>query len=231
MAPETLQAPATSVPLLQAGDRLTIDEFLRRYSAMPRVHKAELIEGVVYMPSPVSAEDHGEPHFRFNGFLFLYEARTPGVVGGDSSTLRLDLDNAPQPDGYLRILPECGGLSRVEDGYVEGAPELIAEIAASTASYDLHDKLHAYRRNGVREYIVWRVWDKALDWFILREGRFDRLSPGDDGIFRSETFPGLCLDAAAIILGDLPRVLDVLQTGLGSPPHQEFAQRLQHYEA
>ncbi len=155
-------APRTSarrLPPLRSGDHLTRDEFERRYRAMPAVHKAELIEGVVYMPSPVSAEDHGEPHFDLNGWLFVYRAHTPQVRGGDNATLRLDLDNEPQPDGYLRLLPECGGQARLVDGYVTGAPELIVEVAASSASYDLHEKLNAYRRNGVREYVVWRVWD------------------------------------------------------------------------
>ena len=163
------------IPPLCNGDHLTRNEFERRYEAMPGVNKAELIEGVVHMPSPVSAEEHGEPHFDLNGWLFVYRAHTPPVRGGDNSTLRLDLDNEPQPDGYLRLLPECGGQAKVIDGYVTGAPELIVEVAASSASYDLHEKLHAYRRNGVREYIVWRVWDEAIDWLVLRGGRYEPL--------------------------------------------------------
>ncbi len=107
-----------------------------------------------------------------------------------------------------------------------GAPELVAEIAASSASYDLHDKLNAYRRNGVREYVVWRVWDGAVDWFVLRAGRFEKLSPSSDGIYRSETFPGLWLDAAAVMRGDAARVLQVVQQGLASAEHAEFVQRL-----
>jgi Uma2 family endonuclease len=136
--------------------------------------------------------------------------------------LRLDLDNAPQPDCYLRLLPEHGGQARLVEGYVQGAPELIAEIAASSASYDLHDKLNAYRRNGVREYVVWRVWDRAIDWFVLREGRFDRHPPDDDGVYRSLTFPGLWLDVQAVIAGDMGRVLDVLNQGLASDGHRDF---------
>ena len=224
-----LERPSVNFEIrpLVAGDRLTREEFLRRYEAMPNVHKAELVEGVVYMPSPVSAADHGEPHFRFNGILFVYESRTPGVVGGDNSTLKLDLDNAPQPDGYLRLSPEAGGRARLVDGYLEGAPDLVAEIAASGKSYDLHDKLNAYRRNGVREYVVWRVWDRAVDWFVLREGRFVNLPVGDDGVYRSEVFPGLWLDASAVVSGNLPRVLDVLQEGLASDAHRAFLGRVQ----
>ncbi len=220
---ETAQrTSARRLPPLRSGDHLTRDEFERRYRAMPAVHKAELIEGVVYMPSPVSAEDHGEPHFDLNGWLFVYRAHTPQVRGGDNATLRLDLDNEPQPDGYLRLLPECGGQARLVDGYVTGAPELIVEIAASSASYDLHEKLNAYRRNAVREYVVWRVWDQAVDWLVLRSGRFEPLAPAD-GIYRSEVFPGLWLEPAAVVRGDLVRVLQVLQQGLASPEHAAFA--------
>jgi Uma2 family endonuclease len=149
-------APAQPVtPPLQNGDRLTRIEFERRYAAMPDAKKAELIEGTVYMPSPVTHSYHGNPHFNLIGWLAGYAASTPGVEGGDNSTLRLDMDNEPQPDTYLIILPQHGGQVRINsDGYIVGAPELVAEVSASSVSIDLHAKLGAYRRNGVREYIV-----------------------------------------------------------------------------
>jgi Uma2 family endonuclease len=222
------QSPvAREIPPLIAGDRLTRDEFERRYRAMAHITKAELVEGVVYMPSPVSDEDHGAPHADLMGWLAHYRAHTPGVSAGDNSTLRLDIDNEPQPDAHLRIVPEKGGRTRTVDGYVQGGPELVAEVAASSASYDLHDKLNAYRRNGVQEYVVWRVWDRAVDWLALRSGRYERLPPDPSGICRSEVFPGLWLDAAALVAGDLARVLQVLQQGLASPEHAAFVARLQ----
>ena len=120
----------------------------------------------------------------------------------------------PQPDAYLMIEPERGGQARIsEDDYVEGAPELVAEIAASSVSYDLGKKLHAYRRNGVKEYIVWRVQDREIDWFVLREGRYEPLAPGPDGVLRSEAFPGLWLDPAALLRGDLAAVLATVRQG------------------
>lgn len=193
------EAPAPAIPPLRNGDRLTQAEFLRRSQAMPDLHHAELIEGRGFMPSPVSAASHGELHFDFIGFLFVYRAMTPGVVGGDNSTLNLDLDNAPQPDGYLRILEQSGGQTRMVDGFLVGALELIVEVAASSVSYDLHDKLNAYRRNGVREYLVWRTEDRAIDWFALVNGRFELLPAGEDGIIRSTVLPGLWLDSAAVL--------------------------------
>jgi Uma2 family endonuclease len=220
------ESAARRVPPLRAGDRLARPEFERRYEAMPRVTKAELIEGVVYMPSPVSAEDHAEPHFDFITWLGVYRAHTPGVRGGDNGTLRLDWDNEPQPDGYLRLLEQCGGQSRVVEGYIEGAPELVVEIAASSASYDLHDKLNAYRRNGVREYVVWRVWDQAVDWFVLRDGRYEPLPIGDDGLYKSEVFPGLWLDVRAALAGEAAGVLAVLQQGLASTAHAAYVDKL-----
>ena len=216
----------TRTPPLQAGDRLSRDEFERRYSAMKGVKKAELLEGVVHMPSPVCNDDHGVPHFDLIGWLYLYRMQTPGVQGGDNSTLRLDLDNEPQPDAYLRILPACGGQSQDSDGYIEGAPELVAEVAASSVSYDLHVKLNVYRRNGVREYIVWRVWDKAIDWFVLRSGQYERLPLGDDGLHRSEVFPGLWLDPAALLRGDVARVLEAARHGTATPEYAQFVARL-----
>jgi len=215
------------VPPLVAGDRLTRDEFERRYTAMPHVKRAELIEGVVYMPSTVSLEGHGAPHCDLVGWLAAYRAYTPGVQGADNAAVRLDLDNEPQPDAFLRIRPEYGGQSKTVDDYVQGAPELVAEIAASSASYDVHDKLNAYRRNGVKEYVVWLIWEKAIDWYVLRGGRYEAAKVHWDGLHRSEAFPGLWLDAAAMLRGDLARVLDVVRQGLASAEHDVFVKRLQ----
>lgn len=214
-----------AAPPLVAGDRLTRAEFERRYAAMPGVKKAELIEGVVYVPSPVSNR-HARPHAAIMMWLAVYAARTPGLEAGDNATVRLDLDNEPQPDAYLRIAPARGGQSRDEEGYVAGAPELVAEVAVPSASYDLHDKLRAYRRNGVREYVVWRVADRALDWFCLRDERYEPLSPSPDGVLQSPLFPGLRLAVANLLDGDLARVLDVLAVGLATAEHAAFITRL-----
>jgi len=210
------------LPPLQSGDRLSRPEFERRYHQMPEGVKCELIEGQVYvMSSPVSAQGHSIPHFGFIAWLGVYEAHTPGVQGGDNGTIRLDLDNEPQPDAFLRIAAEYGGQSRVsEDDFIEGAPELVAEIAASSASYELHQKLNAYRRNGVQEYIVWRVWDRQIDWFVLHEGKFEPLSADKEGLHKSAAFPGLWLDANAMLAGDKARVLEIAQQGVGSAAHQ-----------
>lgn len=216
---------ARPVPPLEAGDRLTRAEFERRYAAMPHVKKAELVEGVVYMPSPVSLR-HGEPHADVVAWLSLYRLSTAGVRVVTDGTVRLDNENEFQPDALLRIAPGCGGQSRTADDYVEGAPELVVEVATSSVSRDLHDKLRAYCRNGVREYLVVRVLDHELDWFVLREGAFVRLEPDSGGIQRSEVFPGLWLDAGALLRGDLLSVSAALAEGCGTPEHADFVQRL-----
>ena len=214
------------IPKLRIGDLLTRTEFERRYSAMPNVKKAELIEGIVYMPSSFS-NDHCIPQFDIIGWLGSYRFATPGVEGGDNGTIRLDRENEPQADAFLRITPQCGGQSWDDGKYIGGPPELIAEVAFSSVSYDLHDKLRAYQRNGVCEYLVWRVWDAAIDWFVLREGRFERMPLTEAGHYRSEVFPGLWLDPAALLRGDGAHVLAVLQQGLASPEHAAFVARLQ----
>ncbi len=215
------------VPPLENGDRLTRDEFERRYAARPHLKKAELIEGVVYVPSPVRYRHHGAPHALLIGWLVQYAAGTPGVGVSDNSTVRLDLDNEPQPDALLLIDPACGGQTHFSsDDYIEGSPELVAEVASSSVSYDLHAKLHAYRRNGVREYIVWRVLEQAIDWFVLRAGQYEPLPVDANGLLRSEVFPGLWLDPAALLRGELATVLAIVQQGLASPEHTTFVARL-----
>jgi Uma2 family endonuclease len=220
--------PPRRLPPLQNGDRLTRDEFERRYEAMPHLKKAELIDGVVYMPSPVSMKYHGNPHFNTIHWLGAYAALTPGVLGGDNSTVRLDMENEPQPDACLIIVAPSLAQARIgDDGYIEGAPDLAAEVAATSANYDLHVKLNAYRRNGVREYVVWRVFDGEIDWFVLRNGNYERLVASADGIRQSETFPGLWLDAAALMKGDMARVTEVVRQGCATPEHAAFIARLQ----
>ncbi|MFM6106246.1 MAG: Uma2 family endonuclease [Sphaerospermopsis kisseleviana] len=217
--------PVQLIPPLENGDRLTRSEFERRYHTMPDVKKADLIEGIVYMASPVRIRSHGKPHAYIITWLGFYESATPGVELGDNTTVRLDADNEPQPDALLRI--ENGGQSRIsEDDYVEGAPELIVEIAASSAAIDAHDKLKVYRRNQVQEYLIWRVYDGEFDWFILKDGEYRQLEANADGVFCSQVFPGLWLDKSALLAGNLAKVLEILQQGLASAEHQIFVEHL-----
>ncbi len=229
---QTTDAPPPPIPPLRNGDRLTAEEFERRYDAMPGLKKAELINGVVYMPSPVIFEDHGGPHFDVISWLGLYRMATPGIRGADNATLRLPLANRPQPDACLLILPAYGGQVRIDDnGYIVGGPELGVEVAATSENYDLHDKLDLYRQNNVREYVVWRVFDRVVDWFALRDGQYDRLLLDADGVYRSRVLPGLWLDPAALVAGEMARVAQVAQQGIARPDHAEFVKRLQEAAA
>lgn len=208
---------------LRNGDNLTRDEFERRYAAMPDDVKAELIDGVVYMPPPASFGDHGRPHFKLGGLLSAYEEATPGVIGFSDASVRLDLGSMPQPDLGLLIDPALGGKTRVDpDGYLSGSPELVVEVAASTASYDLHQKLDAYRRNRVGEYVVWRTLDRQFDRFAFKAGRF-RPTPADGDVIRSVAFPGLWLNTAALVAFDSTAAFAELRRGLASPEHAAFA--------
>ncbi|XWK86154.1 MAG: Uma2 family endonuclease [Phormidium sp.] len=213
------------VPPLEGGDRLSRDEFERRYTASSHIKKAELIEGVVYMAAAVRAKSHGQPHGRIITWLGVYEAATSGVSLFDNSTVRLDENNEPQPDALLRI--EVGGNSQVtDDDYIEGAPELVAEIAASSASYDLYDKKQAYQQNGVQEYLVWQVFEQKLDWFQLENGNYILLQPDENGVIKSQVFPGLWLAVNELLSGNMATVLTVLQEGLKSPEYAEFFHKL-----
>jgi Uma2 family endonuclease len=191
---------------------------------MPHVKKAELIEGTVYVPSPVRAEKHAEPHGQLTTWLGVYASETPGVRCFDNSTVRLDLDNEPQPDLTLIRMPDKGGQARLSaDDYIEGAPELVVEIAGSSRAYDLHQKKGAYRRNGVREYLAWVTSENCVLWWELREGEYHEIPPTPDGVIQSGIFPGLWLDAGALLRGDMRAVLAALRRGLESHEHGAFA--------
>lgn len=225
--PSLHRASSPHLPPLESGDRVTRPEFERRYAADPHIEKAELIEGVVYVASPLRFEQHAEPHSRLHGWLWTYQVSTPGVRLGIEPTVRLDLDNEPQPDIVLIVDEAAGGQARLtEDGYLEGTPELIVEIAASSASIDSGSKKQAYRRNGVLEYIIWQSFENQLEWYQLVEGEYRLLLPDADGVIRSRVFPGLWLVVEAVLNNQMRQVLDGLQAGLRSPEHQAFLQQL-----
>ncbi|MEB3267832.1 MAG: Uma2 family endonuclease [Leptolyngbya sp.] len=222
-------SPPIHLPPLENGDRLSRPEFERRYAASAHVNKAELIEGIVYVASPLRFIPHAEPHGRLATWLGTYAAMTPLVSLGIEPTLRLDLDNEPQPDAVLRLEESVGGQSRItETGYLEGTPELVAEIAASSAAIDLGDKKNAYRRNGIPEYLVWNVYDNQIEWLHLVEGIYQPLPMAPDGNIHSRVFPGLWLAVDALLSQDMRAVLTTLQAGLRSGDYQTWAASLTH---
>jgi Uma2 family endonuclease len=135
-------------------------------------------------------------------------------------------EETPQPDKALRLLPEYGGQSRVEDQYPAGAPEFLAEVCLSSTSYDLHQKLEVYETSRVQEYLAVLVREREVRWHRLHDGRFVIVPPDADGVYRSVVFPGLWLNAPALLAQDLAQVLTTLQEGLASPGHAAFVAEL-----
>src|SRR5215207_2809249 len=195
-------------PVLESGDRLTREEFHRRYEARPDIRKAELVLGVVYVASPTRFNQHSDPHSLAGTWARVFAAKTPGLRVGEEATVYLDADNEVQPDVLLFWDPPRGeGARRREDDYIEGPPLLVVEVANSSASYDLYEKKEAYRRAGVPEYIVWAVRDRRITWLHLRGGEYAALEPNADDIIESLVLPGLRLDVEAMLAGDTAAVL------------------------
>jgi Putative restriction endonuclease len=214
------------LPPLENGDRLDQPTFHARYTAMPEQVRAELIGGIVYMSSPLKRR-HGRYGFRLIHWLGEYELATPGTEGLENTTHILGPRSEPEPDGCLIILPECGGQTwEDEDGYVNGPPELVGEISYASESIDLHAKKEDYEKAGVREYLVVALRSQKVFWFMRRRGKFKELAAGADGILRSEVFPGLWLDPAALLRRDGKQVLAVLHQGIASPEHEAFVAKL-----
>ncbi|MFN0123444.1 MAG: Uma2 family endonuclease [Blastocatellia bacterium] len=216
------------IPPLENGDSLSRREFERRYHTMPEKLKAELIEGRVFMASPVRYPSHGGPDNRLTTLLGVYSLSTAGVHAANNTTVRLDEKNIVQPDGLLFLDEDLGGdVSVSDDEYLEGAPELIAETSGSTASHDLGEKKLIYQGNRVCEYIVWAVHDGQLQWFRLDEtGVYVQMEPDENGVIRSQVFPGLWLNIPALLQDDIATILGTLQQGLASPEHQAYVESL-----
>ena len=215
-----------TLPPLEAGQHLDQPTFHERYEAMPPETRAELVGGVVYMPSPMRW-DHGETSWIVAGWLGHYARFTPGVRGAGAPTVKLDRKGEPEPDTLLLVPAELGGQSGVDaDGYLTGAPELIVEVARTSRAYDLGEKKADYERAGVLEYLVVELDPDRIHWFIRRGKRLVVLRPGPDGIYRSKVFPGLWLDPEAIFAPDLARRDEVVEQGLATPEHAAFVAKL-----
>jgi Uma2 family endonuclease len=217
------------VERLCQGDNLSSDEFLRIWENLPNVKYAELIDGVVYMPSPIGPK-HGSMHLNLSGWLANFCFATTGIEGGTNGTW-LMLESVPQPDVALWLRPEYGGAVRVERGFPSGAPELAAEVASSSVAYDLHQKLNLYRAAGVQEYLVVVVRKPAIHWFRRVDKKYESLNPDDAGVIRSQVFPGLWLNSVALLKDDMNAVMATLQEGLRSPEHADFVARLKETAA
>jgi Uma2 family endonuclease len=203
---------------------MTQREFHRIYSQLEESVRAELVGGIVYVASPLKLP-HGQHHSFMATLLGHYCGRTVGVDTGDSVTTILGEESEPQPDLFVRILPEYGGQSRTtDDEYIEGAPELIIEIASSSVSIDLHAKRQDYALAGVLEYLVHNVRESKLHWFDLRSDRVRK--PDADGICRMVTFPGLWINEAAVCQRDYVAAMSALEAGLGSDAHTAFVDEL-----
>lgn len=227
-----ITAHLNRLPPLESGDRLSRTEFERRYNARPDLKKAELIEGVVYVASPVRIQQHAQPHQWVSTWVGVYSAATPGVFAADNGTYRMDVDNEPQPDISVWLDKKLGGGAYVSaDDYLEGTPELLIEVAASTVAYDLYEKKHAYRRNGILEYLVLQVYEQVTTWYSWHKGEYREIQPDAQGVLQSVLFPGLWLDTAKFWAGDLAGVLMILQTGIGSTEHGTFVKELQQRRA
>ncbi len=215
------------IPPLREGDRLTADEFHRRYAAMPQIRHVNLVNGVVHMASPIRSAHHSGPQGIVMTWLGQYARRVPGVAVHGNGTLRVDGENEVEPDAMLVLLPEYGGRSWEDaQDYRRGAPELVVEIAASSGRLDAGEKRDLYERIGVSEYLLWRVEDDEIDWWALVDGAYEALPTDDAGLIRSRAYPGLWLDADAMVARDGDRLADVVDAGKASPEHQVFAARL-----
>ena len=217
-------SPMVRPPGLVTGERLTVEEFLRRWEELPDLKNAELIDGVVYVSSPVSL-NHGSLDILIHWWLAHYAHATPGCKGGSNSTWLMS-GSAPQPDAYLRILPSHGGQSGNEGPLGAGAPELAVEICVTSTEVDFGPKLALYQLAGVWEYITVEQFGQRMIWRVLENGAYVAQTLPADGIVRSRVFPGLWLDLAAFWADDGAKMLAVLNEGLASQDHRDFVAQL-----
>jgi Uma2 family endonuclease len=213
---------------LRNGDCMTQPEFHEAYERMPEGFRAELIDGTVYVCEPLG-RSHGSHDNMLSTVMGVYRAASPGIEACNNASVILGMDDEVQPDVLLRILPNFNGQSQHTSGepsYIKGAPELVAEIAYSSRSSDLHFKKRRYEVAGVIEYIVVCLDPLQMLWFDLRNQK--SIAADDDGVFRSIVFPGLWINGPRLLNSE-HSVLDDLNRGLASPEHASFVKQLQSF--
>jgi Uma2 family endonuclease len=198
-------------PPLESGDVLDGAEYWRRYCATSDKLKSERINGKVYIMSPLRAVYHGNPHLLLAQWIATFAMHDPTLIGSDNATVRMNADNDPQPD---LCLLRVNGQTRFDDeGYILGAPELIVEVAGSSASYDFREKRDVYEAAGVGEYLVFETIEGRIEWWRADNGRFVDISQVD-GIYKSVLFPGLWLDAEALRAANALKLIQTLEQGM-----------------
>jgi Uma2 family endonuclease len=226
MSQQSELEPKSGPPwILESGDVMDQPTFHEIYSHMPENFRAELIDGVVYVASPLK-RPHSRSSFLLISVLGQYEAQTPGVSGEECVTVILSDHAEVQPDILLRIEETFGGESYfTEDEFLTGAPELVIEVSQSSRSIDLNHKRKLYRENGIIEYLVIDLQKDTIRWFDLQLNQELQTEP--DGIYRIRTFPGLWIDSSAVFDQNLARLITTLNLGLSSQEHAEFVSRLE----
>ena len=194
---------------LQNGDRLSLNEFMWRWEQIPDLKHAELIEGVVYLASPVSLP-HGTYVALFIEWLGRYKFGVKsGLRTASDATLLLN-GSAFQPD--IALFRPSRGKSATK--YLEELPDLVVEVSYSSRSYDLGTKLAAYRSAGVREYITVLLEEQRVEWRVLSGTRYRLLPMPKDQILRSPHLAGLWLDTQALFPPDEERLFAGVELGL-----------------
>jgi Uma2 family endonuclease len=223
VAPPTPPSPA--LPPLIEGQRLDQPTFHARYAAMPSETRAELINGVVCMASPLFVP-HSRAQVAALVWLSYYAETTPGVEALDNASTILGPRGEAQPDLQLRVLPEHGGRTQPDPKVVRGAPELVVEVAHSSRYKDFGPKFEDYEHAYVLEYAVVALEPDEVVWHVLQDGRLTSVLPDADGLYRSRVFPGLWLDPQALLAGDTRRLREVVDLGVATPEHAAFVAQL-----
>ena len=208
MASVVADRPASRIHPLRNGDNLSREEFERLWEEHPEIKRAELIGGIVYIDMSVGPA-HATSHTIVMTWLGVYWRGRSEIQVCDNVTVRMADGDDVQPDALVRYTG-ANGMSRRTDSAIEGPPEFVFEVAASSAAYDLHQKSDVYARNGVPEYVVWQLYENRLDWFELRDGAYARREVGADGTIESAQFPGLRLHVERMLRGDVAGVLAAL---------------------
>jgi hypothetical protein len=217
----------TIAPPLADGQLVSLEEFEQRFDATPDLKHAELLDGVAYLRHDGRAFA-GSCRAALIGWLGVYSASTRFLLPGAHGHVALDDRNELQPDAILAVRPEAGGTVVLDaTGVVRSAPDFAADVFTTTNATLLPKRIAAHERGGTLEYLVWYAEHKCVDWLVRERGEFVAMNPDPaDGLLKSVAFPGLWLDATALLNGDLDTVLAALQRGLASAEHKAFVSQL-----
>lgn len=153
-------------------------------------------------------------------WLCQYRRSTPCVESLGRVSIFLDPTTEIETTAAMWLTP--GADDRPRWQRCEGVPELLVEVTATVHNKVFRRRLRVYEQSEIHELLVVTGDPRDTALYARENGRFARVSPADDGSYRSRVFPGLWLDPSALFSDEWNEMAACLDRGMATEEHAAF---------